>query len=135
MMTLLKTSDSKRFAGNMRRTAIAHPHPDHCFCRHQGSPGPGGQAPQRPDSPAQMRQESMTVIAKTPGVCGGAACVSNSLVPVWVIVLMSERGAGLEEILTAYPQLTPADCATALNYALIHRAEIDADITWNKNNV
>jgi uncharacterized protein (DUF433 family) len=82
-----------------------------------------------------MRQESTTVIAKTPGVCGGAACISDSLVPVWMIVLMSEGGAGLEEILTAYPQLTPADCVAALNYALMHRAEIDADITWNKTSL
>ena len=82
-----------------------------------------------------MRPEGTTVIGKAPGVCGGGACISDSLVPVWIIVLMSEAGAGLEEILTAYPQLTPADCAAALNYALMHRAEIDADITWNKSSV
>lgn len=74
----------------------------------------------------------MTIIRKTPGVCGGAACIGNSRVPVWIIVLMSEAGAGVEELLAAYPQLTPADCAAALNYALLHRAEIDAHITWDR---
>ena len=72
----------------------------------------------------------MTVIRKAPGVRGGAACIGDSRVPVWMIVLMSESGAGVGEMLAAYPQLTPADCAAALNYALLHRAEIDADITW-----
>jgi uncharacterized protein (DUF433 family) len=83
-----------------------------------------------PESLPQTRQDGMTVIRKTPGVRRGAACIGDSNVPVWIIALMSEAGAGVEEILAAYPQLTPADCAAALNYALMHRAEIDADITW-----
>jgi len=74
----------------------------------------------------------MTIIRKTPGVCAGAACIADSHVPVWIIVLMSEAGAGVREMLTAYPDLTPAKCAAALNYALTHRAEIDSHITWNR---
>jgi len=76
----------------------------------------------------------MTVIRKSPGIRGGAACIGDSRVPVWIIVLMSEAGACVGEMLAAYPQLTPADCAAALNYALAHRAEIDADIAWDKAN-
>jgi uncharacterized protein (DUF433 family) len=72
----------------------------------------------------------MTVIRKTPGVRCGAACIGDSRVPVWIIVLMSEAGAGVAEMLAAYPQLTPDGCAAALNYARTHRAEIDADIAW-----
>ena len=74
----------------------------------------------------------MTGIRKTPGVCGGAACIGNSHVPVWIITLMSEAGGSVREMLTAYPELTPGDCAAALNYALTHRAEIDAYITWDR---
>ena len=97
--------------------------------------GPAGRRPQdaQPGQPApssQPGQEGMTVIRKTPGIRGGAACIGDSRVPVWIIVLMSEAGAGVGEMLAAYPQLTPGDCAAALNYALRHRAEIDADITW-----
>jgi len=74
----------------------------------------------------------MTAISKSPGVCGGAACIGNTRIPVWVIVVMSEAGAGLAEMLAIYPQLTAAHCAAALNYALKHRAEIDAYITWDR---
>jgi uncharacterized protein (DUF433 family) len=83
-----------------------------------------------PRETRQRGQEGMSVIRKTPGVRRGTACIGDSRVPVWIIVLMSEAGAGVEEMLTAYPQLTPADCAAALNYARVNRAEIDADITW-----
>jgi uncharacterized protein (DUF433 family) len=62
----------------------------------------------------------MTAISKTPGVCGGAACVGSGRVPGWIIVLMSEAGAGHREMVGAYPDLTPVDCAAALNYALKH---------------
>lgn len=105
--------------------------------KHQASRprGPADRRPQdvqpgRPDPSNQTGQEGMTGIRKTPGVRRGAACIGDSRVPVWIIVLMSEAGAGVEEILAAYPQLTPAGCAAALNYALLHRAEVDADITW-----
>ena len=76
-------------------------------------------------------REGMTVTGKKPCVCA-VACVGG--VPVWIIVRMSEAGAGAAEILSAHPELTPADCAAALNYALAHRAEIDADIAWDKAN-
>ena len=75
----------------------------------------------------------MTSIRRTPGVCGAAACIGNSHVPVWIIVLIGEAGGGVREMLAAYPELTPADCAAALNYALTHRAEVDAHITWNRD--
>ncbi len=90
--------------------------------------------PGQPETSPRMWQERMTVIRKTPGVCGAAACIGDSGVPVSTIVRMSEAGAGVAEMLAAYPRLTPADCAAALNYALMHRAEIDADIAWDKAN-
>lgn len=74
----------------------------------------------------------MAAIRKIPGISGGAACVGDSHIPVWIVVLMSEAGAGFPEMMAVYPQLTPADCAAALNYALKHRAEIDAYIIWDR---
>ena len=74
----------------------------------------------------------MTAIRKTPGISGGAACIADTRIPVWTIVLMSEAGASLSEILAVYRQLTAADCAAALNYALKHRSEIDAYIAWDR---
>jgi len=74
----------------------------------------------------------MTAIRKTPGVSAGAACVGDTRVTVWTIVLMSEAGAGLSEMTAIYPRLTPADFAAALNYALKHRSEIDVHIAWER---
>jgi uncharacterized protein (DUF433 family) len=89
-------------------------------CRSGGTRAPTSHRRGREDTP---------VIRKTSCVCA-VACIGG--VPVGTIVRMSEAGAGVAEILSAYPQLTPADCAAALNYALAHRAEIDADIAWDK---
>jgi uncharacterized protein (DUF433 family) len=88
--------------------------------------------PERPEPSHRVGQERMTVVRRTPGVCAAPACIGDSGVPVWIIVTMSEAGACVAEMLAVYPQLTPADCAAALNYALLHRAEIDADIAWGK---
>jgi uncharacterized protein (DUF433 family) len=89
--------------------------------------------PGRPESSHRTGQTRMTVIRKTSGRCS-FACIGDSGVPVWTVVRMSEAGAGVAEILAAYPRLTATDCAAALNYALTHRAEIDADIAWDKAN-
>ena len=80
----------------------------------------------------ERQQEDTTVVRKSPDVVGSPACIGDSGIPVWIVVLMSEAGAGVEDILKVYPQLTRADCAAALNYALKHRAEIDADITLDR---
>ena len=81
-----------------------------------------------------LEREGVTVICKAPDIRGAVACIGDSGVPVWCIALMSEAGASVAEMLGIYPQLTPADCAAALNYARMRRAEIDADITWHKDN-
>jgi|SRR6185312_12161573 len=104
---------------------------DAIFCALRG----GGERQLQGEHPEASHlggQQRMTVIRKTPGICADAACIGDSGVPVWIIVTMSETGACVAEMLAAYPQLTPADCAAALNYALAHRAEIDADIAWGK---
>jgi len=93
----------------------------------------GAQAGRNAGAIESLERESTAGIRDTPDARGGA-CVGDSGVPVWVIVLMSEAGAGIGEMQAVYPQLTAADCAAALNYALMRRAEIDADITWHKSN-
>ncbi len=71
-------------------------------------------------------------IAKTPGVCGGAACVAGTRIPVWLLV--EARGAGSSEaqLLVDYPGLAAADLAAAWSYAAAHPDEIAAEIRRNE---
>jgi uncharacterized protein (DUF433 family) len=71
-------------------------------------------------------------ISKRPDRCGGDACIRNSRIPVWVVVNYRRLGATDDEILRAYPSLTPADLEAAFAYAAANAAEIDRAITENE---
>jgi uncharacterized protein (DUF433 family) len=64
-------------------------------------------------------------ITKTPGVCGGDACIRGHRIPVWVLVGYRRLGKADAELLRAYPSLTPADLEAAWEYEAAHPAEID----------
>jgi uncharacterized protein (DUF433 family) len=67
-------------------------------------------------------------ISKTPGVCGGRACIAGYRIRVLDVVVEHEkRGLRPEEIVYQYPGITLADVYAALAYYLDNRAEIDAD--------
>jgi uncharacterized protein (DUF433 family) len=68
------------------------------------------------------------LIQKTPGVCGGDACVGNTRIMVWLLVAQKRGGLSDEEILAGYPTLTPADLAAAWEYYRRHPQEIDEAI-------
>ena len=70
-------------------------------------------------------------ITKTPGVCGGRACIHGTRIPVWVLYEWRRLGNSDEWILAGYPTLTLADLRAAWDYANNHRAEIDEDIRLN----
>jgi uncharacterized protein (DUF433 family) len=67
-------------------------------------------------------------IAKTPGICGGKACIAGHRIRVMDIVLLHER-AGLtpDAIVDEYPSITLADVHAALAYYHDHRDEIEAE--------
>jgi len=71
-------------------------------------------------------------ISKTPGVCGGRACVQGHRIPVWTLAAFRRQGAADAEILVSYPQLTEADLAAAWEYAAAHVEEIGRDIRENE---
>ncbi|TAE47654.1 MAG: DUF433 domain-containing protein, partial [Oscillatoriales cyanobacterium] len=48
-------------------------------------------------------------VKKTPGVCGGDACVGNTRIQVWVLVGYRRLGCSDAELLKCYPHLTAAD--------------------------
>ena len=67
-------------------------------------------------------------ITKTPGVCGGRACIAGHRIRVMDIVVWHElRGYSPDEIVGMFPGITLADIHAALAYYFDHREEIAAD--------
>lgn len=71
-------------------------------------------------------------IQKTPGVCGGRACIRTTRISVWGLVNSRRLGQANAQILETIPGLTPEDLQAALDYYQQHPAEIDADIRENE---
>ena len=71
-------------------------------------------------------------VQKTPGVCGGRACIRNSRITVWGLVNSRRLGATDEQILQNIVGLTPEDLQAAGDYYGEHPAEIDEDIRDNE---
>ncbi|NEP46139.1 MAG: DUF433 domain-containing protein [Okeania sp. SIO2H7] len=71
-------------------------------------------------------------IEKTPGVCGGDACIVNTRIPVWTLVNYRRLGATDAEILKDYPTLGLSDLRNAWAYAEANADEIEANIQENE---
>ena len=67
-------------------------------------------------------------IERTPTVCGGAARLRNTRVPVWTLVRFKQLGADDADILANYPSLTQDDLHAAWDYYELHRDEINRAI-------
>jgi len=65
------------------------------------------------------------LIRKTPGVCGGEACIRDSRIMVWLLVSFMRRGMTDAEILSNYPTLTTADLDATRLYCRQHPQEIN----------
>jgi uncharacterized protein (DUF433 family) len=67
-------------------------------------------------------------IVKTPGICGGRACIAGHRIRVTDIVVWHEkRGYCPDEILGLFPGTTLADVYAALAYYFENQAEIMED--------
>jgi uncharacterized protein (DUF433 family) len=71
-------------------------------------------------------------ISKTPGICGGRACIEGHRIPVWTLEAYRRQGASDPEILASYPHLTEADLSAAWEYVAAHAEEIGQDIRENE---
>ncbi|HMF16217.1 MAG TPA: DUF433 domain-containing protein [Gemmataceae bacterium] len=73
------------------------------------------------------------LIRKTPGVCGGDACIRSTRIMVWLLVDLKHQGASDQEILEGYPTLTPEDLQAAWEYYRQHPQEIDDAIAGQED--
>jgi uncharacterized protein (DUF433 family) len=80
----------------------------------------------------QFIQTLQPPIHKTPGICGGAARIRDTRIPVWTIVAYQQQGAPNSELLYNYPGLTLQDLQAVVNYYELNREEIDRQIAENE---
>ncbi|NJP09568.1 MAG: DUF433 domain-containing protein [Leptolyngbyaceae cyanobacterium RU_5_1] len=71
-------------------------------------------------------------ITKTPGVCGGDACIAGTRIPVWVLVQARNLGISESQLLYDYPTLSATDLANAWVYADANSEEIETAIRQNE---
>ena len=65
-------------------------------------------------------------ITKTPGLCGGRACIAGHRIRVTDIVVWHERrGYSPDEIVDMFPGIALADVYAALTYYFDNRQEIE----------
>jgi len=79
--------------------------------------------------------EARIYVTRTPGVCGGKACIAGTRISVELIVLRTEAGDSQDEIVRAYPHLSLAEVHGALAYYFDHVDEINADIVRGRKLV
>ena len=56
-------------------------------------------------------------IVTDPKILGGKPCIKGTRISVQIILELLASGAGVDDILQAYPQLTTEDIVEALRYA------------------
>jgi uncharacterized protein (DUF433 family) len=78
-----------------------------------------------------MSTAATAAIQKTPGVCGGKACIRSTRIPVWGLVMDCKLGMTDAEVLNAYSTLTPADLDAAWDYYRANPLEIEQAIWLN----
>jgi uncharacterized protein (DUF433 family) len=87
-----------------------------------------GEGPSSGVVAAAAQDAIRTHITKTPGVCGGRACIAGHRIRVMDIVAWHEMpGCSADEVVDMFPGITPADVHDALAYYFDNREEIEAD--------
>lgn len=71
-------------------------------------------------------------IQRTPGVCGGEACVGMTRIPVWTLEEARRADVGDLELLKDYPGISVFDLEAAWQYVETHREEIEQAIRLNQ---
>ena len=81
---------------------------------------------------AQSLSNTFQGIEKTLGVCGGEARITNTRIPIWVLVEARRLGYSDLDLLKSYPTLCASDLANAWAYAQTYPEEIERAIQRNE---
>jgi uncharacterized protein (DUF433 family) len=76
--------------------------------------------------------DSFPGIESTEGICGGAARIVRTRIPVWTLEQARRLGTSEADLLRAFPSLRAEDLANAWAYVRSHRAEIEQEIRENE---
>ena len=76
--------------------------------------------------------DSFPGIESTQGVCGGAARIVRTRIPIWTLEQARRLGTSEADLLHAFPALRAEDLANAWAYVRSHRAEIEQEIRENE---
>ncbi len=71
-------------------------------------------------------------VQKTLGVCGGDACIRNTRITVWGLILSRKLGTSDATVLENIVGLTPEDIDAAWDYYRRNPGEIDEAIRENE---
>jgi len=80
------------------------------------------------------QEDTFPGIEKTPGVCGGAACIVHTRIPVWVLAQANRLGVNEAKLLDWYPTLRAEDLANAWAYFRAHQEEVEEQIRRNEED-
>lgn len=75
--------------------------------------------------------QASPAIRRTPGVCGGDACIRMTRIAVWMLEEARRSGISDADLLSDYPDLTESDLAAAWQYVEAHREEIESALAAN----
>ncbi len=81
---------------------------------------------------ARDLEDTLPGIEITPGVCGGAACLAGTRIPVWTLEQYRRLGASEVDVLAAYPSLRAEDLVNAWAYVRSHWHKIEQHIRENE---
>ncbi len=73
-------------------------------------------------------------IERTDGICGGAARIVRTRIPVWTLVQLKNLGASEATLIQSYPTLRAEDLTNAWAYYRAHPREIEQQIYENEAN-
>jgi uncharacterized protein (DUF433 family) len=96
-----------------------------------------------PRAKGQYGRHVIQHITKSPGICGGEACIAGHRIRVADIAVWHERrGYSPDEVVDVFPGITLADVHSALAYYFDHRDEIEKELAedgqwaeWLKSSI